>query len=428
MNVIDELERGVQAMTLALEQVRSAVARLADGEPADTPVGAVETVRSVPALALVDSEEHEDVAAAGEEPDDARPGPQPARLDRSWATMRVDSGLGFGPPPAEPASTSSAEDERREDVRAVVEAMRAELAAIEPEAGGAEEEPVDDLEPVATAAEDASVAVKDEAEAARLEEERREQVRLSVEAARAEMLAAQAPVPQVDEDEARREEVRRAVENVRNAMSWGQLTAEGEGDWGQFEPEPGGFTIRSHDGEDAPETSLIEAASDDGEPEATSLGRAAEEGADRDTEGEPPSLPEDDEEARREAVRLAVEAARAELQTDAAPPRIVPLLSRGDSLPRGADFSGPPIIVIEDSEGRVELAQVFATLSKLDRSGQAALLNYSPHSVTIGLNVLSTVPEEADLALAAEAVFGRGCSVTTEGSRTLIAIGGKRTR
>jgi hypothetical protein len=92
-------------------------------------------------------------------------------------------------------------------------------------------------------------------------------------------------------------------------------------------------------------------------------------------------------------------------------------------MPKGADFNGPPVIVIEDSLGRVELSQVFATLSRVDRSAQAALLNYTPHSVTIGLNMLSAVPDAKELALAAEAVFGRVCTVKSEGSRTAIEIG-----
>jgi hypothetical protein len=105
-------------------------------------------------------------------------------------------------------------------------------------------------------------------------------------------------------------------------------------------------------------------------------------------------------------------------------PRIVPIVPRpGQPGPKGADFNGPPVIVIEDPSGRVELSQVFATLSKVDRTAQAALLNYSPHSVTIGLNMLSQVPDADQLRLAAQSVFGRSCSVKTDGNRTAIEVG-----
>ena len=59
----------------------------------------------------------------------------------------------------------------------------------------------------------------------------------------------------------------------------------------------------------------------------------------------------------------------------------------------------------------------------MDRSAQAALLNYSPHSVTIGLSMVSAVPDPDQLVLAAQAVFGRVCSVQIEGNRTSIEIG-----
>ncbi len=105
-------------------------------------------------------------------------------------------------------------------------------------------------------------------------------------------------------------------------------------------------------------------------------------------------------------------------------PRIVPIVPRpGTPGPKGADFNGPPVIVIEDPLGRVELSQVFATLSKVDRSAQAALLNYSPHSVTIGLGMATPVPDPNLLALAAQAVFGRSCTVRSEGNRTAIEVG-----
>jgi hypothetical protein len=87
------------------------------------------------------------------------------------------------------------------------------------------------------------------------------------------------------------------------------------------------------------------------------------------------------------------------------------------------DFTGPPVIVFDDPEGRVELSQVFATLSRIDRSSHAALLNYTPHTVTIGLSMLAQLPHADELVKAAQAVFGRSCRVKTEGNRTTVEVG-----
>jgi hypothetical protein len=290
--------------------------------------------------------------------------------------------------PAPPAEAAPAREEeapaadarpvddeaRREEIRLAVERARAEMAS-------AKSNPAPELDP---------------------EEARREEVRRAVERARGEMFSGrqQEPSQTQDEDERRREEVRRTVESARSSMSWGEMKSDA-GTWGQFQPEPGGFTIGP---DQAPPHSMEPAA-------------AADDEAREDL---------DPEEARREEVRRAVEAARAEMMQDEPPPppRIVPLVpAPGSATPRGADFNGPPVIVIEDPSGRVELSQVFATLSRVDRSSQAALLNYSPHSVTIGLNMMAPVPSEGDLQSAAQAVFGRECSVRTDGSRTAIEIG-----
>jgi hypothetical protein len=213
--------------------------------------------------------------------------------------------------------------------------------------------------------------------------------------------------PAADEDERRREEVRRAVESTRGTLSWGEMKSDA-GTWGQFQPEPGGFTIRPDQAPPAP-------------PAPPRLPTNENLDAENEAGAEP-----DPEEARRQEVRRAVEAARAEMMPEEPPPplRIVPLVpAPGAPTPRGADFNGPPVIVIEDPSGRVELSQVFATLSRVDRSSQAALLNYSPHSVTIGLNMMAPVPADNDLKTAAQAVFGRECNVRTDGSRTAIEIG-----
>jgi hypothetical protein len=181
------------------------------------------------------------------------------------------------------------------------------------------------------------------------------------------------------------------VENTRGALSWSEMKSDG-GTWGQFQPEPGGYSI----------------GPDQAPPRPLGEGNEAK----------------DPEEAQREEVRRAVEAARAEMAAADEGPKIVPIVPRpGAPLPKGANFDGPPIIVIEDPSGRVELSQVFATLSKVDRSAQAALLNYSPHSVTIGLGMLAPVPDPNELVLAAQSVFGRSCTVKLEGNRTAIEVG-----
>jgi hypothetical protein len=310
-------------------------------------------------------------ASTGSVQDETNRRAETSRAELSWSNLRVDSGFSVAPsepmaaasPPEEDASKSAAdaEEARREEVRLAVE--RARLAMDEANAAAPAVDP---------------------------EEVRREEVRLAVERARAEMFG-EKQAPPVDDDEAKREEVRRMVESTRGSLSWNTMKSDG-GSWGQFQPEPGGFSI----------------GRDQAPPKPS--GESNE--------------PGDPDEARREEVRRAVEAARAEMTPEDAGPRIVPIVPRpGSPQPRGADFNGPPVIVIEDPSGRVELSQVFATLSKVDRSAQAALLNYSPHSVTIGLGMTAAVPDPNELVLAAQSVFGRSCTVKLDGNRTAIEVG-----
>lgn len=305
--------------------------------------------------------------------DEVRRAVEASRAELSWSNLRVDSGFSFAPTepldapaaPEVPAEPVALDDEaaRREEVRLAVERARADM-----------------------------MAANEEAPAVDPEEARREEVRLAVERARAEMMG-QTEAPVVNDDEARREEVRRMVESTRGALSWNTMKAD-TGSWGQFKPEPGGFSIGPDQAPPRP------------------LERSEE------------PLPKDPEEARREEVRRAVESARSEMAPPDDGPKIVPLAPRpGAPLPKGADFNGPPVIVVEDPLGRVELSQVFATLSRVDRSAQAALLNYSPHSVTIGLGMTTPVPDPNQLVLAAQAVFGRSCTVKAEGNRTAIEVG-----
>lgn len=180
----------------------------------------------------------------------------------------------------------------------------------------------------------------------------------------------------------------------------------------------------------------------------------------------------EDEEARREAVRRAVEEARAELGLE--PPdtgaRLYELW-RTSQL-RGASGEGPmqqapafppaareqdpkadiselpgvsvqdpetiaaaaekwqaaraePVplsIVIEDDVRRIELVRVYDTLRRVACAEQASLLNYSPHSVTIALPPSLEALDTTDLEEAARAAFGRDCEVVSDGMRVAVRL------
>lgn len=444
VSVVAELERSVEAMTLALEQVKTAMKHLSEAAPLMVVATSGADVASpAPALTLVaPAPEASEPALTDEEAarEEVRRTVEAARKELSW-TAPIDAGF-FGTPPhqhhtpavhhvaphevlhesvAEPESLVEA-FEAAVEPQIEAEAPRDDVAAVVAEWHREEAEKpfVPEAEPVFEDAVASSVdtheaepeSVTPIAEIEQVSEEdaaaiRREEVRLAVEAARAEMKATGTGDFLGDADEeAKREEVRRAVADARNAMSWGQLKVDSGGDWGQFKPESGGFTIRAD--QHAPPAPTPAAR-----PEPTPVANT--------TEPAEPEVEMTDEEARREAVRRTVEAARTEMmkEMEPEPPKIVPILSHTG---RGTDFSGPPVIVFEDAEGRVELSQVFATLSRVDRSSQAALLNYTPHSVTIGLTMLSAPPDIDSLTGAAEAVFGRKCTVKSEGPRTAIEI------
>jgi hypothetical protein len=140
-----------------------------------------------------------------------------------------------------------------------------------------------------------------------------------------------------------------------------------------------------------------------------------------------------DEEAVREEVRRAVEMARAELTgataADDEPAEAgaavakAPRFSLSDWMNTEHDIEGPPVIVIKDTDGRVELAHVYDTLNRLACGDSAALLNYTPHSVTVGLPIRAVVPAKEDLAAAVESVFGRRCRVESDGVRISVIMG-----
>ncbi len=136
--------------------------------------------------------------------------------------------------------------------------------------------------------------------------------------------------------------------------------------------------------------------------------------------------PADDVDVREE-VRRAVEAARAELSgADGHKPPFPLAAPTGPLLDwsnTSVDISGPPVFVIKDSEGRVELASVFETLNEVHCGESAALLNYTPHSVTVGLPARSSVPSVDEITRVVLKVFGRRCRVESDGVRITVTIG-----
>jgi hypothetical protein len=96
-----------------------------------------------------------------------------------------------------------------------------------------------------------------------------------------------------------------------------------------------------------------------------------------------------------------------------------------------ADISGPPVIVVKDTEGRVELANVYDLLNRLDCGESAALLNYTPHSVTVGLPIRAAMPSLDAVERAVGVVFGKvAATVDTDGVRITVQMGtdGKKKR
>jgi hypothetical protein len=230
-----------------------------------------------------------------------------------------------------------------------------------------------------------------------------DQVKAEIEAARASGQTIDlddALIPEATaEEDVRRAEVQRMVEEMRDRMSAGGM-------------EDLGLPAT------APE-------SDDEEARREEARRAVEQMR-AELAGSAPvhQGPEDasDEEVRDE-VRRAVEAAKAELSggaSAASSPAPPPAM---DWSHMQADTSGPPVIVVKDNEGRVELASVFDMLNRLDCGESAALLNYTPHSVTIGLPIRAATPAAPDLTAAVNDVFGRDCSVDVDGPRITIQIG-----
>ena len=300
-------------------------------------------------------------------------------------------------------------------------------------------------------------------------ESAREEVREMVEQARAE-LSPEAPSVSSEADrgtdgvafdpETARGEVQRAVERLKAEMHAGSMDPDKADDtpktdavWAATDPKPHEITQSENVTSAWPslgDTRFLEPRHDSGlaasqtEPEFVGPAdqNARAENEQRRSYGEfsaPDSEPAADEVPpsedgdRREEVRRAVEQARAELspakpRADLAKedePRSILLASMSGAEGRSlADLDvSPPVLVIENTGGRVELVQVFETLNRVQKSAQAALLNYSPHSISVGLSSLSDPLDPDELVKAAAEVFGKECSVTTQGSEISILVG-----
>jgi hypothetical protein len=266
------------------------------------------------------------------------------------------------------------------------------------EASGAlAEEPVEaaSTEPddVAAAADEDDDAHRDEVE--RIVTEMRDAANedeRSDEGDEAEAASEETPSGGEDDDEARRLEVARMVAEMRNGAMAGD-TEEADGEDGESKREDVAGIVASMQ---------------------------------TDMQGEAASAGDDPDALVRDEVRRAVEAARAEMSsgyTHSADAEGETKFSFPDWQTTHVEPSGPPVIVIKDPEGRVELARVYETLSRVNCDENAALLNYTPHSVTVGLNARASVPGVEDLVAAVEAVFGRKAEVDSDGVRVNVQIG-----
>ncbi len=84
-----------------------------------------------------------------------------------------------------------------------------------------------------------------------------------------------------------------------------------------------------------------------------------------------------------------------------------------------------PVVVVDDQSGRVELVRVYEALSSVGYAGQASLINYTPHTVKVGL-AGNTMPDTEALAEAVEKAFGRLCEVAVDGNRITVSLRDRR--
>jgi hypothetical protein len=130
-----------------------------------------------------------------------------------------------------------------------------------------------------------------------------------------------------------------------------------------------------------------------------------------------------DEEAMREELRRAVEASRAEISSSKAveADRPSPLDFNAKKAASKEPEIHMPIVVIDDPDGRVELVKVYRTLARLGCGADANLINYTPHGVTISLDP-RVMPADDDWGQAVEAVFDRPCELMRDSSHLRVRI------
>ena len=238
-----------------------------------------------------------------------------------------------------------------------------------------------------------------------------------------------------EEEEARRQEVARVVAELRGGESVGSevIATEFQAD----EPGPDDSSSEVSQVESGLERAEAEASGEaDEETRREEVARMVAEMRARDSaggehEGATVAGEESSDVDVRDEVRRAVEAARAEMASGWVKTDEGETAAAGDakkfSFPDWQNAhmepSGPPVIVIKDPEGRVELARVYETLSQVHCDENAALLNYTPHSVTVGLNTRASVPTTEAMEQAIQTVFGRKCRVESDGVRVSVEIG-----
>jgi hypothetical protein len=251
----------------------------------------------------------------------------------------------------------------------------------------------------------------------------------------------QPEAPVVLDAEALREEVRQAVAAARAELEASSAQREEQpmtADWGKMAGDWGASASAepAEAVDEEAEREKVRRAVEEARAELLG-GRALREEAPEDvaagTESPQDAEPEDEED-QREKVRRAVEAARAEMMglgprrddpdaeedEDGNPPVRIP---KPKWQPASREDYAAPVMVIEDGEGHVELARVYEILNRLECASQATLLNYTTHSVSIGINSRENLPEAGKLGEAVKAVFGRPCQVSADGSRLSVQLG-----
>jgi hypothetical protein len=387
-----EVQASAEAIA-ALEDAVSAFEAAATvpetAEPLPEPANGYETNGKAPVTADDDASRREEVARMVAEMRHEPPSHVEAPPLESWAAPHdegeIDSTSEGSWPIARPRGAQLNPPEARSTP---TEWRAAEVADDEP---AAEPEPVAETEAAPAAGED---------------EARREETARIVAEMKAEAAPADAEARPAEDEESRRDDVARMVAEMRSRMSSGVEEAEA-----------------------AP----MAAADDESRREnvADMVARMrAEMAAGGTSEGESAEAEQAEatsEEDVRDEVRRAVEAAKAEMAAgwvkEDKEAGDKPKFSFPDWQTAHVEPSGPPVIVIKDPEGRVELARVYETLSQVNCDENAALLNYTPHSVTVGLNLRATVPSKEAMEKAIETVFGRKCRVESDGVRVSVDIG-----